>query len=108
MRKTFALAILTLSALTLPMSANAAPCKDAKGKFIKCPVTAPATVKPTVAVIPAAAPAKPVGAVAAPKAAPCKDAKGKFVKCTTSVKKAPAAGPKKATCRDAKGRFKKC
>ena len=32
----------------------AAPCKDARGKFIKCP---PA------------------------KAVPCKDAKGKFVKC---------------------------
>ena len=34
----------------------AAPCKDAKGKFTKCPP----------------APAKPVR---------CKDAKGKFVKC---------------------------
>ncbi|QJU60685.1 hypothetical protein HL653_14380 [Sphingomonas sp. AP4-R1] len=36
-------------------AAQAAPCKDAKGKFVKCP------------------PAKPV---------PCKDAKGKFVKCS--------------------------
>ena len=41
-------------------AAFAAPCKDAKGKFIKCPV--------------AAAPAKPVK---------CKDAKGKFAKCGT-------------------------
>ena len=38
--------------------AQAAPCKDAKGKFTKCP--------------PAAA-----------KAQRCKDAKGKFAKCGT-------------------------
>ena len=38
--------------------AQAAPCKDAKGKFIKCP-PAPA------------------------KAKRCKDAKGKFAKCGT-------------------------
>ncbi len=37
--------------------ALAAPCKDAKGKFIKCPP-------------------KPVA-----KKAPCKDAKGRFAKC---------------------------
>ncbi len=42
----------------------AAPCKDAKGKFTKCPATAPA---------------KPVR---------CKDAKGKFAKCD-----APGAKP---------------
>ena len=36
----------------------AAPCKDAKGKFIKCPT-------------------KPAPA----RKAPCKDAKGKFIKC---------------------------
>lgn len=42
------------------MPAQAAPpCKDAKGKFIKC---AP----------------KPVAPV---KKTPCKDAKGKFIKC---------------------------
>ena len=40
-------------------SASAAPCKDAKGKFTKCPVAAPV--------------AKQV----------CKDAKGKFAKCGT-------------------------
>ncbi len=39
--------------------AYAAPCKDAKGKFIKCPPAAPK------------------------KAARCKDAKGKFAKCGT-------------------------
>ena len=37
----------------------AAPCRDAKGKFIKCPKTTPT---------------KPVK---------CKDAKGKFAKCGT-------------------------
>ena len=47
----FAAIALLASAPTL-----AAPCKDAKGKFIKCP---PA------------------------KAVPCKDTKGKFVKCGT-------------------------
>jgi hypothetical protein len=48
-----AAALLSLSAAP----ALAAPCKDAKGKFTKCP--------------PAAAPA----------GARCKDAKGKFAKC---------------------------
>lgn len=37
--------------------ASAAPCKDAKGKFVKC------------------APKPPV------KKAPCKDAKGRFIQC---------------------------
>lgn len=37
--------------------ASAVPCKDAKGKFVKC------------------APKPPV------KKAPCKDAKGRFIKC---------------------------
>ena len=41
--------------------AKAAPCRDAKGKFIKCP---PAATAP------------------APKQV-CKDAKGKFAKCGT-------------------------
>ena len=45
-----------LSLLASP--ALAAPCKDAKGKFIKCPP-------------PAAQPTR------------CKDTKGKFVKCGT-------------------------
>lgn len=38
----------------------AAPCKDAKGKFMKCPTAAPA------------------------KSVRCKDAKGKFAKCGTA------------------------
>lgn len=54
--------ILTLSALALlggsAPSLAAAPCRDAKGKFIKCP---PKPAKPTK----------------------CRDAKGKFAKCGT-------------------------
>ena len=41
----------------VPMTAEAKPCRDAKGKFIKCPTTG-----------------------AAPKKQ-CRDAKGKFIKC---------------------------
>lgn len=51
--------VIAAAALTLVASPSfAAPCKDAKGKFIKCPP-------------------KPV----APKK--CKDARGKFAKCGT-------------------------
>ena len=46
-------------AAAVAVPAAAAPCRDAKGKFIKCPEKA------------AAAPKK------------CKDAKGKFAKCGT-------------------------
>ena len=55
-RLMFAAAVLSLA--TAGNALAAAPCKDAKGKFIKCP--------------PPAAAAKP---------ARCKDAKGKFAKC---------------------------
>lgn len=51
----FAAALVVTSAAP----ALAAPCKDAKGKFVKCP--------------PKSAPALKKG--------PCKDAKGKFIKC---------------------------
>ena len=52
--------ILALSALSLVASSApsiAAPCRDSKGKFVKCP--AKAAAKPTR----------------------CRDAKGKFAKC---------------------------
>ena len=55
-RLVFALTAVSLLAASAPSFA-AAPCKDAKGKFIKCPPPAP------------------------PRAAPCKDAKGRFIKC---------------------------
>ena len=50
------LPVLAAALLIATTPALAAPCKDAKGRFIKCP---------------------PV------KSGPCKDAKGKFVKCGT-------------------------
>ncbi len=46
-------------------SAVSAPCRDAKGKFVKCPTVAAKTVR-------------------------CKDSKGKFAKCGT-----PGARPVK-------------
>lgn len=49
-----------IAVAAVPASVQAAPCKDAKGKFIKCP---------------------PKAAAATPKKAPCRDAKGKFIKC---------------------------
>lgn len=54
--------ILALSALSLVAGSApsiAAPCRDSKGKFVKCPAKAPA------------------------KPARCRDAKGKFAKCGT-------------------------
>ncbi len=58
----FALTALSLVAGSAP--ALAAPCKDAKGKFVKCP-------------------AKPTATAATNKAKPkvCRDAKGHFAKC---------------------------
>ncbi|KTT34920.1 hypothetical protein [Pseudomonas rhizoryzae] len=53
-------ALFTAVALTVFVSASvqAAPCRDAQGKFVKCEATKT-------------------------KAAQCKDAKGKFAKCGT-------------------------
>ncbi|WP_157218775.1 hypothetical protein [Flavisphingomonas formosensis] len=84
MRQLLIAAIVSLglvSGLAAPVAA--APCKDAKGKFIKCP------------------PPKP-----APPATktPCKDAKGKFTKCPQP----PAAAKAPPRCKDAKGKFTKC
>ncbi len=53
----FAIAVSALA----PSAAFAAPCKDAKGKFTKCP---PIVVTPA-------------------KGVRCKDGKGKFAKCGT-------------------------
>jgi len=49
-----------IALVAVPASVQAAPCKDVKGKFVKCPP------KPTAS---------------APKKGPCRDAKGKFTKC---------------------------
>ena len=59
MRK-FIIALSAFGLIAGSMPAIAAPCRDGKGKFIKCPTKA--------------APAK---------SARCRDTKGKFVKCGT-------------------------
>jgi len=112
MRSWIAAASLALAFTVIAGSASAAACKDAKGKFIKCPPAAAATAakpaaaaKPVVAAKPAAAAtAKPAATPAAAAATTrCKDAKGKFIKCP------PAPAAASATrCRDAKGKFAKC
>jgi hypothetical protein len=58
--RNFVLALSAISLLAGSVPSFAAPCKDAKGKFIKCPSKAPA---------------KPA------KAKMCRDAKGHFAKC---------------------------
>jgi hypothetical protein len=69
----FAFAAASLLAGSVPTYA-AAPCKDAKGKFIKCPAPKPATCRDSKGkfIKCPTAPAKP---------RVCKDAKGKFTKC---------------------------
>jgi hypothetical protein len=59
--------------IAAPTAAQAAPCKDAKGKFIKCPPPPPA------------------------KRA-CKDAKGKFTKCPVKPKVCKDMGGKFVKC----------
>ncbi|MFC4295907.1 hypothetical protein ACFO0A_12650 [Novosphingobium tardum] len=56
MRK-FLYALVAGALLSAPVTADAAACRDAKGKFIKCAKAAPV------------------------KAAKCRDAKGHFTKC---------------------------
>ncbi|HEV2593645.1 MAG TPA: hypothetical protein VGU01_00400 [Sphingomicrobium sp.] len=58
--RTFIIAFAALGLLgTTTTSLAGAPCRDAKGKFVKCKAPAP------------------------PKAIHCRDAKGKFAKCGT-------------------------
>jgi len=61
----FALTALSLVAGSAAPAFAAAPCKDAKGKFVKCPAKPTATATTTK--------------TAKPKA--CRDAKGHFAKC---------------------------
>lgn len=56
--KKFVFALAAVSLLAGSGPSLAAPCKDAKGKFTKCP-TKPAAAKPKQ----------------------CRDKKGKFIKC---------------------------
>jgi len=64
-----------LAVAAVPASVQAAPCKDAKGKFVKCP---PAAAKTTTAAVVTKKVAKTSTTV---KKAPCRDAKGRFAKC---------------------------
>ena len=99
---------LALAVTTFAGSASAAShCKDAKGKFIKCPPAAAASAAPAAKTAhPMAAslmPASPKPAVASATTR-CKDATGKFIKCPS-----PAAASVAGHCRDTKtGHFAKC
>ena len=68
----FAFAAVSMLAGSAPSFGS--PCKDAKGKFIKCPTAKPTTCRDAKGkfIKCATAPAKPKQ---------CKDAKGKFTKC---------------------------
>ena len=69
----FAFAAVSLLAGSAPSFAS--PCKDAKGKFVKCPTAKPATCRDAKGKFIKCATA------AKPKPKTCKDAKGKFTKC---------------------------
>jgi hypothetical protein len=62
MRSIFVTLAAAFAISAMPVAVQAAPCKDAKGKFVKCP---PAAAKAATAL----------------KKGPCRDAKGKFTKC---------------------------
>ncbi len=62
MRPIFVTVAAAFAIAALPAAVHAAPCKDAKGKFMKCPAAA-------------------AKSATAPKKGPCRDAKGKFTKC---------------------------
>ena len=85
--------VLVSLALVASPAFAATPCKDAKGKFIKCQPAAVAAAKPAATVKPATT-AKPAAAAkttaAAKPAAHCRNAKGQFAKCGT-----PGAKPVK-------------
>lgn len=66
--RNLSLAFAALAMIATP--AFAAPCRDAKGHFIKCP-------KPTAPPTPMAA----KSTTATAKKAPCRDSHGRFKKC---------------------------
>lgn len=70
--------ISAFAMVALPAAASAAACKDAKGKFIKCPPAAGAVVKPATA----KTTTKKVAVKSTSKrTGKCRDAKGRFAKC---------------------------
>jgi hypothetical protein len=76
------LVLAAIAALAFTSVADAKSCKDASGKFIKCPTAAAA-----------AAPAKVAVTKTAAKTDKCRDSKGHYTKCTTAATTAmtPAA-----------------
>ena len=58
--KNIALALAVLSFASMPITAEAKACRNAKGHFMKCPSA---------------------GHAASAKKAPCRNAKGLFIKC---------------------------
>jgi hypothetical protein len=95
MRK-ISIALALAALIAVPATAQAAPCKDAKGKFIKCSASpAPAAVATKAAV------AAKVEAKTAKKAAIA-------AKADAKVAKKAATKAKGTRCRDSKGRFAKC
>jgi hypothetical protein len=94
--KKLILPMALLALIAVPATADASPCRNAKGQFAKCgtPGALPAGAKaaPAMKAGPAMAPAMKAGpamaakpaagpAMAPVKKGPCKDSKGKFVKC---------------------------
>jgi hypothetical protein len=69
--------ISAFAVLALPAAAGAAPCKDAKGKFVKCPPAAAASTATKTS-------SKAKTAKKSSKmAGRCRNAKGQFAKCGT-------------------------
>jgi hypothetical protein len=81
MRRTLALLTTIAFALSLAGAADAASCKDAKGKFIKCPAAAAAPAATPAAAKPAATPAAKPAATAAAKPAATQVATGGSPNC---------------------------
>ena len=72
----------TRTAVAKPAVTKSVQCKDAKGKFIKCPApVTKAVVKSPVAMVSTKVAATKSGSANAPKR--CRDAKGRFAKCGT-------------------------
>ena len=70
--------------IALPAAASAATqCKDAKGKFTKCPPAATVTPKPATKVKTATKTTAKATKSSGKMAGRCRDAKGRFAKCGT-------------------------
>lgn len=90
----------SLAVLAMPVSASAATqCKDAKGKFTKCP---PAAAAPKTVAKKEAAAAKTEAKAASKMASAAKK------EAAAASKAAAPSGKMAGRCRNAKGQFAKC